>query len=104
MKVGDRVRIRCRVSKYDGVEGEVFHLQESSRYAVVDMPRGTEQRAEGIPENKIIARMKQSEKKRKTPFARWPKGDPQWFPFEWLSVVIEAKESPSEELELPIDD
>ena len=104
MKVGDVVRIWCRVSKYDGVEGEVFHVQESSRYAIVDMPRGTEQRAEGILENKIIARMKQSEKKRKTPFARWPKGDPQWFPLEWLSVVIEAKESPSEELELPIDD
>jgi hypothetical protein len=105
-KVLDIVRINCRVSKYDGVEGEVLHIQERSRYAIVDMPKGTQLRAEGILENAIIARMKRSEKKRKNPIQRWPKGDPQWFPLDWLAVVVEAQGPPSEEPELDfaIDD
>jgi hypothetical protein len=67
--------------------GEIFEIEESSRYAMVDMPKGTEFRIESIQPNVIIERMMQSERTRKTPIERWPKGDPQWFPLEWLTVV-----------------
>ena len=87
LQIGDRVRIGCRASKYNSVEGEIFKVQDNSRYAVVDMPSGTEYKLERIETNAIIERMKASEKKRKTPIARWPKGDPQWFPLEWLVLV-----------------
>ena len=104
IKVRDVVRVNCRVSRYNGVEGEVFHIEEKSQYAIVDMPKGTELQMEGIEQNRIIEGMKQAEKKRKKPLARWPKGDPQWFPLEWLVVVVGAEDSTSEELELAIDD
>ena len=87
LAVGDIVRINCRSSRYDGIVGEIFEIQEISRYAIVDMPKGTQLRAEGITENLILARMKLSERTRKTAVERWPKGDPQWFPMEWLTVV-----------------
>jgi hypothetical protein len=34
LKVSDVVRINCRTSKYNGVEGEVFHILKESQYAV----------------------------------------------------------------------
>ncbi len=86
-RIGDVVRITCPHSKYDGVIGEVFVIQESSEYAMVDMPRGTELRIERIRENTILCQMRQSLKARKTPISRWPKGDPQWFPLRWLTVA-----------------
>ncbi len=78
MKVGDVVRISCQHSKYDGIVGTIFEIQKASRYAIVDMPKGTERRIENIRENRILARMKPSPKKKR------PKGDPQWFPLRWL--------------------
>jgi hypothetical protein len=90
LTVGDVVRIACVHSKYHGIVGEIFKLQNTSRYAVVDMPKGTEWRLERIAENAIIAEMKRLEKTRKTPVDRWPQGDPQWFPHEWLIVVQKA--------------
>ena len=107
MKSGDVVRIDCSVSKYYGIEGEVLSIQSKTQYAIVDMPKGSEKRIEGIAVNKIIAKMEQQRKKRKTPFPRWPKGDPQWFPIEWLTVVVEADQSPlqdSEQQDLAIED
>lgn len=86
-KIGDVVRIECLASKYNGVVGDVYDVQESTDYAIVDMPKGTEQRIERILENTILQRMRQAEKSRKTPIPRWPKGDPQWFPLRWLAVV-----------------
>ena len=97
MRVADLVQINCKHSKYNGVMGEVFAIQQSSRYAVVDMPKGTEARLERITQNAIMERMKRAEKTRKTPFSRWPQGDPQWFPMEWLTVV----EAVSEDLGVP---
>lgn len=88
MKIGDIVRINCPVSKYNGVTGEVFAIQESSGYAVVDMPKGTELALEKIEKNTIIEQMTRS---RKTPSKRCPKGDPQWFPKWWLVVVRESE-------------
>ena len=85
IRLGDVVRINCPQSKYNGIVGEVFEIQDSSEYAVVDMPKGTEARIERIEQNKIVEQMKQNEKTRKTPIARWPKGDPQWFPLRWLA-------------------
>ena len=35
--------------------------------------------------------MRQSEKTRKKPITRWPKGDPEWFPIRWLTVVQAAQ-------------
>jgi hypothetical protein len=101
-KLHDVVRITSRASKYNGIEGEVFLVDDESHYAIVDMPKGTELRLEGIADNTIIARMKRAEKKRITPLARWPSGDPQWFPLEWLHVVVEAKDATSDEAELAI--
>jgi hypothetical protein len=77
----------CPQSKYNGVVGEVFEVEESSQYATVDMPKGTEYRLERIQTNVIIEEMKRREKTRKTPITRWPKGDPQWFPLRWLTVL-----------------
>lgn len=75
--------------------GEIFEIEESSRYAMVDTPKGTELRIESIRPNVIIERMMQSERTRRTPIERWPKGDPQWFPLEWLAVVtLQQPDSP----------
>lgn len=82
--VGDRVAINCPVSKYHGIVGEVFQVEESSRYVMVDMPKGTEFRLEGIEVNKILQQMKAANRKATKKRARWPKGDPQWFPVEWI--------------------
>ena len=73
--------------------GQIFEIQERSRYAMVDMPKGTELRIEGIQVNAIVAEMKAAEKTRKKPRGPegWPKGDPQWFPMEWL-VAINAEQ------------
>ena len=90
VKVGDFVRITCPASHYHGVTGEVYELQESTQYAIVDMPKGTEMRAEGIQENAILRQMKLGAKKRKTKVNRSPKGDPQWFPVRWLEPVDPA--------------
>ncbi len=76
--------ISCPHSKYHGIVGEIFEIQESTRYAVVDMPKGTEARIEHFHQNAIIEDMKRRERDRKTPFPRWPKGDPEWFPMSWL--------------------
>jgi hypothetical protein len=91
VKVGDTVTITCPRSKYKGVVGEIFEIQQSSDYAIVDTPKGTEERIERIHENSIVAGMLQSEKTRKTPILRWPKGDPQWFPLRWLVVTKPAE-------------
>jgi hypothetical protein len=99
MKVGDVVRIGCPVSKYDGVTGEVFAMQESSGYAVVDMPKGTEFALEGIEKNKIAEQLTRN---RKTPLKRCPKGDPQWFPARWL-VVLRESESDVQDADLFLD-
>jgi hypothetical protein len=77
---GDWVRIECRVSKYDGICGTVYEIQESSRYVVVDMPKGTELARERIQENAFLKGRVNS---RATP----PQGDPQWFPLEWLKLI-----------------
>ena len=53
IKIGDFVRIACPISKYNGITGEIFAIQESSGYAVVDMPKGTEFALERIGKNKI---------------------------------------------------
>ncbi len=92
IKIGDVVKINCRPSKYDGVVGEVYKIQKSSQYAIVDMPKGTEYRIEGFRENAIMAEMKRSDKKRKTPRRRRPKGDPEWFPLSWLVPVESAEQ------------
>ncbi len=94
-KIGDIVRIDCVHSKYHGIVGEVFEIQESTGYAIVDMPKGTEERIERLRENAIIEDMKRREKERKTPIERWPKGDPEWFPLRWL-VVMETKQLSAE--------
>jgi hypothetical protein len=106
MKVGDVVRIDCPASKYGGLEGEVFSIQSKSQYAIVDLPKGSEKRIEDIAVNKIVAKMEQQRKKRRAPFPRWPKGDPQWFPIEWLTVVVETDQSPLQDSEqdLAIED
>jgi hypothetical protein len=83
LSVGDVVRIDCTDSKYDGIIGEIFRIQESSEYAIVDIPKGTEKRLERIAENAIIEELK----RRKTPPDRWPNGDPQWFPLTWLTII-----------------
>ena len=88
MKIGDLVRINCPVSKYNGVTGEIFAIQESSGYVVVDMPKGTELALEKIEKNTITEQIKKS---RKTPPRRCPNGDPQWFPKWWLVVVRESE-------------
>jgi hypothetical protein len=86
-KTGDVVRIACRHSKYNGVVGVVFEIQPATEYAIVDMPKSTEERIERIHQNTILQQMEQSEKLRKSPSnRRWPKGDPQWFPLRWLSA------------------
>jgi len=51
------------------------------------MPKGTEEQKENVRSNAILAAMKQSERTRKIKIKRWPKGDPQWFPFEWLVIA-----------------
>ncbi len=86
---GDSVRINCAASKYYGVIGLIFGIQESSGYAIVDMPKGTELRIEGIQANAMLVEMEAAEKTRKKPRRpeEWPKGDPQWFPIEWLVTV-----------------
>jgi hypothetical protein len=86
-RIGDMVRINCVHSKYNAVIGEVFEIRESIGYAMIDMPIGTEMRAERIRENAIMRQMLQSEKTRKTPVRRLPKGEPQWFPLSWLTLV-----------------
>jgi hypothetical protein len=97
-KIGDVVRISFRHSKYNGVVGLVFEIQASTEYAMVDMPKGTEERIERIHQNTILQQMEQSERSRKTPsMRRWPKGDPQWFPLRWLTV--EPAEPPFVEVE-----
>ena len=58
VRIGDMVRINCLQSKYDSVVGEVFEIQESSEYAIVDMPKGTEERLERIHENTILNQMR----------------------------------------------
>jgi hypothetical protein len=88
MKIGDVVRIDCTDSRYNGVTGEIFAIQESSGYAVVDMPKGTELALEKIEKNKIN---EQITRNRKTPPKRCPNGDPQWFPMRWLVVLRESK-------------
>jgi hypothetical protein len=93
MRIGDLVRIDSPVSKYNGVTGEIFAIQESSGYAVVDMPKGTELVLEKIEKNTIIEQMK----KRKTPPKRLPNGDPQWFPMRWLVVVRESESEVQDE-------
>ena len=93
MKIGDLVTISCPVSKYKGVTGEIFAIQQSSGYAVVDMPKGTELAREKIERNTIIEQMK----RRKTPPKRWPNGDPQWFPMWWLAVVRESESEVQDE-------
>lgn len=87
VKIYDSVSIDCSISKYHGVIGEVFRVERLSRYAMIDMPKGTEMRAEGIGANTIVEQMRQSETTRKTPITRWPRGDPQWFPLEWLRIT-----------------
>lgn len=86
-EIGDVVRIDCPQSKYNGVIGEIYNIQDSTEYAIVDMPAGTELRIERIRENTILRQMRQSEKDRKTSITRWPKGDPQWFPLRWLTLL-----------------
>jgi hypothetical protein len=88
MKIGDLVVIDRRVSKYNGVTGEIYAIQESTGYAVVDMPKGTELALEKIAKNVILEQMKRS---RKVPPPRPPSGDPQWFPITWLAVVRESE-------------
>ena len=90
LTVGDVVRITCVHSKYRGLLGKIFKLQGTSRYAMVDLPKGSEWRLERIAENAIVAEMKRAAKTRKTRIDRWPEGDPQWFPREWLIVVQEG--------------
>ena len=94
MKIGDLVRINCPPSHYHGVVGEIYDIQESTEYAIVDLPKGTEERLEHITQNVIIEQMKRSEKARKTPILRRPKGDPQWFPLRWL-VAADPEEAKS---------
>jgi hypothetical protein len=84
VKVYDSVRLDSPVSKYYGIMGQIFEIQRASRYAVIDMPKGTEKAAEGIVHNSFLLELKRSLKDRKKPLTRWPKGDPQWFPLEWL--------------------
>lgn len=91
VKVGAIIRINCPHSKYDGVIGEVFEIEESTGYAIVDMPKGTEERIEGLRENAIIADMMRREKNRKMPVKLWPNGDPEWFPLSWL-IAAEPEE------------
>ena len=91
VQIGDMVRIDCASSKYNGVIGSVFEIQGTTDYAIVEMPRGTELRIERLQENAIVKEMRQSEKTRKKPITRWPKGDPEWFPIRWLTVVQAAQ-------------
>lgn len=77
--VGMHVKITCRASKYFGEVGFIHEIQESTRYAMVDLPKGTERRIEGIVTNRILQQRKKKKNK--------PKGDPQWFPLNWLEVV-----------------
>jgi hypothetical protein len=79
ISVGDRVRIHCQSSFYNGIEGVVYELQTASRYAIVLMPEGTEKAREGIGSN--VIRSQRSAAKKKEPI---PPGDPQWFPLGWL--------------------
>lgn len=85
LRVGDSVRIECPVSKYNGVEGTVYEIQQSSHYAMVDMPKGTEFLIEGITENKIMRTLRSGAERRKG--RELPRGDVQWFPIRWLKVV-----------------
>lgn len=98
MKIGDLVRISSPVSKYKDVTGEIFSIQQSTDYAVVDMPKGTELARERIEKNSIIENMK----RRKNPPKRWPNGDPQWFPMWWL-VVVKESESEVQDEDLVLD-
>lgn len=85
---GALVRITCRVSKYYKVVGTVYEIQQHTRYAIVDMPKGTEHQLERILHNSIL----QGLRNRKIPPAVWPQGDPQWFPVEWLQpTYMEAR-------------
>jgi len=79
IKLTDRVRIECASSAYNGIAGVVHEIQESSRYAIVLLPAGTELRVEKIEQNAIRTQRAASEKKNPI-----PPGDPQWFPLEWL--------------------
>ena len=56
MKIGDVVRINCTDSRYNGVTGEIFAIQESSGYVVVDMPKGTELALERIEKTRSTNR------------------------------------------------
>jgi hypothetical protein len=74
------VRIDCNASVYNGLVGSVHEVQPTSKYAIVLLPEGTEERVEGIVDNVI----RLQRRKAKVPL---PPGDPQWFPLEWLVVI-----------------
>ena len=80
LRVGDLARVSCSVSHYHGITGEISRIQALTAYAIVDMPKGTELRIENIKQNLILSRLKPSARKRF-------KGDPQWFPMNWLVKV-----------------
>ncbi len=84
LRVGQTVRITCEVSRYDGVIGTVFSIDEVSLYAIVEMPEGTGLRLESIKENRILKGLKKNSKKRR------PRGDPQSFPIGWLVPIEPA--------------
>jgi hypothetical protein len=86
-RAGDLVIISCRSSKYFGIVAPVFEIEADSGYVMLDLPRGTEKRLEGIAHNTLFVQRK-----------KWkgikPKGDPQWFPPEWLSMAKPASRQP----------
>ena len=87
LSVGERVRIVSPVSVYQGIEGDVVEIQESTGHATVDVPRGTEERIEGIKQNSILRTRKPSQSNGSGGRKPIPKGDPQWFPMRWLRVA-----------------
>jgi hypothetical protein len=85
-RVGDRARVIFRASRYLGVVGTVRKIEQVTRYAILDMPKGTELRLENIKNNLVLSRLK--------PTARNEyKGDPQWFPLTWLVKVEKADDA-----------
>jgi hypothetical protein len=83
LRVNDRVRVDCPVSRYHGERGTVFEVNEVTGYAIVALLAGTEMRVEKIGQNKILAGWKAETKKPK----RRPDGDPQYFPVGWLVTI-----------------
>ena len=89
IRVGAKVTITSPHSRYKGETGNVFAIQETSQYAMVELPKGTELRLERIAANTILAGLKDSKKPK-------PQGDPQWFPLWWLTPTEDAASAPEE--------